>query len=126
MAAQACLGRGLGENRLAFEYARSHSFERYKLGQIGEGDLHKDLYSNALMFGQIDYLVDMKRNLARQARQRRDHTGAALHGSDAGFRLAQLGLRAEAAEVLAEAADEVAAEAVEEAVVAEAEADEKA
>lgn len=93
----------LGESRLAFEYVRTHSFEAYKLGRVGEGDLHRTLYGNALIFGQIDYLVDMKRNLARRARNNKDHTRAALHESDAGFRLAQLGLRDDAAEVLAQA-----------------------
>src|SRR5262249_44370134 len=102
-----CLVR-LGENRLAFEYARTHSLEKYKIGQLAEGDLYKAVEGNALLFGPIDYLVELKRNPARKAREQGDGTWAALHESDAAFRLAQLGLRDEAVPVLLQAAADAA------------------
>ena len=102
-----CLAR-VGENRLAFEYARTHSMESYKLGRIKETDLYEAIYGLSLIFGQIDYIAEVKRNLAEKAREKSDFTRAALHESDAGFRLAQIGAREEAALSLIQAARDAA------------------
>lgn len=98
----------LGENRLAFEYARTHSMESYKLGRIKEADLYGAIYGLSLLFGQIDYIAEVKKNLAQKAREKSDFTRAALHESDAGFRLAQIGDREEAATSLIQAARDAA------------------
>ena len=98
-----CLAQA-GENRLSFEYARTHSIESYKLGRVGEGDLYKAINGLSLVFGQIDYIAEVKRNLAEKAREKPDFTWAALHEADAGFRLAQMGAREEGASSLAQAA----------------------
>jgi tetratricopeptide (TPR) repeat protein len=99
-----CLAH-LGERRLAFEYFRIHTIECYKLGRIESSDgLFKAIYALSLVFGQLDYTVDVKRNLARGASGAGRFSHAALEMSDAGFRLGQLGLRSEAAAALEEAA----------------------
>jgi tetratricopeptide (TPR) repeat protein len=95
----------LGERRLAFEYYRTHAIESYKLGRIENASgLYNVIYNLSLVFGQLDYTIDVKGNLARNASSAGSPTHAALEMSDAGFRLGQLGLRAEAAAVLEKAA----------------------
>jgi tetratricopeptide (TPR) repeat protein len=98
-----CLAQ-LGENRLAFEYARTHSIESYKLGRIKGADLYEAINGLSLIFGQIDYIAEVKKNLALKAREKSDFTRAALHEADAGFRLAQMGAREEGASSLVQAA----------------------
>lgn len=94
----------LGEYRLAFEYLRTHGIDAYKLGHIEAGDLHKSIEGGALLFGEIDYLIEVKRNLAARAREERNVSLAAVYQSDAGFRLGQLGVREEASRALHDAA----------------------
>jgi hypothetical protein len=96
----------LGEYRLAFEYLRTHAIDSYKLGRFEIRDLHKSIEGGALLFGEIDYLIEVKRNLAAREREEGNISLAAVYQSDAGFRLGQLGAREEAASALLEAADD--------------------
>lgn len=82
----------LGENRLAFEYGRTHIIESYKIGEIRqERDLFDAVHGLSLRFGQIDYVVDVKKNVALRAFEEGNYPVAALEESEAGLRLAQIG-----------------------------------
>jgi tetratricopeptide (TPR) repeat protein len=98
-----CLVR-LGEPRLAFEYTRLHHIESYKIGKIHESDLFKAASGTALLYGEIDYLIALKRNIAQRRRESGHFSHAALEQADVGFRLGQLGSANEAALALEQAA----------------------
>ena len=90
-----CLAQ-LGESCLAFEYARTHSFESFKLGRIKEQELYRAVCGLAMVFGQIDYRIEVKRNLARNACEEEDFNRASEEESDASLRLAMISNRDEA------------------------------
>lgn len=100
-----CLVR-LKDYRLAFEYARTTCMESYKLGRYDESSLFKAVYGISLIYGQIDYVIEVKKNLATSNRMNNRHSNAALDESDVGFRLAQINMRDEAAESLYLAAND--------------------
>lgn len=96
----------LGEYRLAFEYLRTHAIDAYKLGRVEARDLHRSIEGGALLFGELDYLIEVKRNLAARERSEGNVSLAAVYQSDAAFRLGQLGAREEASAALLEAAQD--------------------
>lgn len=98
-----CLTR-LGEPRLAFEYARCHAIQSYKLGRIQGEELRKALEGQAAVFGQIDYWIELDSNFADYWRSQKNFSVAAELNSQVGYRLAQLGAIQESIRVLSSAA----------------------
>lgn len=98
-----CLAQ-LGEGRLAFEYARSYAIERFKLGRSTEDELYRMVNGLAMTFGQIDYLVEVKKNVASDAHAKGDLGKASEEESGAALRLAMIGVRDEAVAAMRRAA----------------------
>jgi len=98
-----CLGK-LGDIRLAFEYARSHTIQSYILGRINDSEIGRALRGLSALFGQIDYWVEIERNFAKLNRSREYFSTAAEMESQAAFRLAEIGAVREAAQLFLKAA----------------------
>jgi hypothetical protein len=94
----------LGNRALAFEYGRAHAIESYKAGRSSARKLIEACKGFAINFNQIDYLIDLHGNVARQFRETDRHSHAAVEESEAALWLARIGLAGEAAERLLQAA----------------------
>lgn len=106
-----CLAK-LGESRLAFEYARTTCIESFKLGRtltnskMGEYDLYLSIYALALIFGQIEYAINIRLNLANRFRKQGMFSASSEFTSDVGFRLAQIGVKEDAVTYIRDAAQD--------------------
>ena len=100
----------LNESRLAFEYVRVLLVESFKLGRtisgskMGEFDLYRSIYNLALHFGQVEYAIDTRINLANRFQTKGHYSASSQFYSDAGFRFAELGIIADAIKYLRRAA----------------------
>jgi len=94
----------LGNQQLAFEYAKTHAIEKYKMGLVSGRDLVKACKGHAHWLGQIDYSIDLNGNVARMNRTRGNYSAAAIAESEAALALARLGVGVEAANSLRAAA----------------------
>ncbi len=96
----------LGNQQLAFEYAKTHAIESYKMGFVSARDLVNACKNHAHWLGQIDYSIDLNGNVARMNRTRGNHSAAAIAESEAALALARLDMAAEAANSLRAAAED--------------------
>ncbi len=102
-----CLAQ-LGEARLAFEYARAFCIQSLIRGHIKVQDLdhlYQQVYDIAMIFGQIEFMLELKRNLTHNACANGDFAWATQHESDASLCLAMIGVRDEAVAGLDRAAN---------------------
>jgi hypothetical protein len=95
----------LGRVDLAFEYSRASVAQQYESGQASPGELLQACVGLAEMFGQVDYQVELHRNVAGWAEQEGRRPEAALAWSTAAIQLAHLGAWDEAGELLRCAAE---------------------
>ena len=98
----------LGNKSLAFEYMKALAIQSYKLGQVSGADAIKSCKGNAIMMGEFDYLIDLQGNVAREAREQRNYSAAAMAESEVALALAHIGLIPAACERLRTAARDAA------------------
>ena len=60
----------VGELRLAFEYARAQVVKYYTSENVSEQDLYESLKGLASTFGQLDYWMELERNVADERARR--------------------------------------------------------
>ena len=98
----------LGDSQLAFEYAKAHAIETYKMGQLSGEDLVKACKGHANWLGQVDYLIDLQTNVAELSRQASNYSWAAIAESEAAVTLARIGVDSEACRRMRAAAEDAA------------------
>lgn len=94
----------LGNQLLAFEYAKTYLTQSYKLCKISADQMLQACKGQAIIFGQIDYLFELLGNLTQKAREEGNFRLAAVTAGEAAVLLCQIGAANEATDLLQHAA----------------------